>query len=92
MDIEAAFAKAIQPYETRMQELVEAEKRKENEIKELKDAIIEMIKIVKEYRTQQVAPIPPKGKPEAKPNNQARPQTAVLPNRPSKPESFNKII
>lgn len=84
MDIEAIFKKAIQPYEARVFELQEADKRKESEIKELKTAILEMHKLVKDYNAHNVSAIPAK----AKQNPQARPQTAILPNKASKPESY----
>lgn len=83
MDVEAIFSKAIQPYEARVLELQEAEKRKDSEIKELKAAILEMHHLIKEYNAHNVSANPVK----PKPNAQARPQTAVLPSRPSKPDS-----
>ena len=83
MDIEAIFTKAIQPYEARMQELQEADKRKELEIKELKAAINAMHKIVQEYNTHNAVPVPAKGgKLDPK---IPRPNTAVLPSRQIKP-------
>lgn len=84
MDIEAIVAKALEPYEARMVKLLEAEKQKENEIKELKAAIYNMSKLLNEYQAQQVSGAKPKPDPKT---NQVRPQTAVLPARGSKPDS-----
>lgn len=87
MDIEEIFKKAIQPYEARVQELQEAEKKKELEIRELKAAILELHRIVVDYNAHNVQAQPPGKKPEPA-KNQTRPQTAVLPKttKPEKPE------
>lgn len=86
MDIEAVIAKVLKPYEERMEELLKAEKQKEKEIKELKTSIFNMSKLLNEYQAQQVSGSKPKPDPKT---NQVRPQTAVLPNRGSKPESIS---
>lgn len=79
MDIEAVFAKAIQPYEERVAQLQEAEHKKELEIKELKSAILEMHRIILDYNAHNVAAAPGKG---AKADGK-RPQTAMLPSKPA---------
>ena len=84
MDIETIFNKAIQPYEARVHELQEAEKKKDFEIRELKAAILEMHRIVLDYNAHNVASTPAK-KPDGN-KTQPRPNTAALPNRPSKVE------